>query len=279
MLARLRLPVLAALAALLAGCFQVDAVLTVQPDGSAELVETVSGDGMMGLALLGAFGERAVGSDQSARLGEGVTVTSIARDAAPGRARLTTVYAVPDVSALRYSLQNAVDAEMLASTAMTGGGLGALGEAELEAELEADAAPDTTAFTFSFAAARGGQPAELRVVSPGLEIDTPEAPGMGSPDQTEQDEYEMALVMAGGIQKRLAVQIDGTLEGADRGWTDGNRVTLMDVDFGPFLEFAFAQGGFEDPALAALVADGATDGLDLPGYRSVPPGTTTIRFR
>ena len=231
---RFRLLPLVALATLLAGCFQVDSVLTVRPDGSGELTETFSADGFLGAMMMSAFAERAPGDDVSDAFGDGVTVRSVATSAVPGRAIATTVYAVADVSTLRYAPDDAFDSETMMS-GILGGGLGDLGENEaydedgLPVEDDAwmddddieDAGPDSSAYSFAFTPARGGAPAELRVTVPAQDptqadlSDTPLGGGTDD-DTTPEEERDLLLATMGTLSIRFAVQSRGRRRGRQR---------------------------------------------------------------
>ncbi|HEX8386136.1 MAG TPA: hypothetical protein VF576_08135, partial [Rubricoccaceae bacterium] len=136
--------VVVATAAVLAGCFTLRSTITVRPDGSGTLVET--------LALSGAaarmaddpeapLGTPAALQARATALGPGVTL--VGTDTA-GTVR-TTTYAFRDVAALRYRFpDNASESADVAAAA---------------------AAPPLYTFAFERPAA-AGEPATLRVLVP-----------------------------------------------------------------------------------------------------------------
>lgn len=93
---------LATLAAVvLTGCFQTDAVLSVHPDGSATLAETVTVEGVLGLGVEVGLSERRLAEVEGARR------TRFEAERTRGALVLRSTYAVDDVSALRYDVWNA----------------------------------------------------------------------------------------------------------------------------------------------------------------------------
>ena len=263
----LRLPLLAAAAALLAGCFQVDAVLTVRPDGSGELREAVSADGLMAVGLL--QNAAALHPGDPAQRQQGAFVRSVEREVRPGGARVVVTYDVPDVTALVYEVGDAVDPGALA---------GELGAPPQDAEAEHGGEP----YRFAFTPGQGGAPAELRVVTPAPRLDAPDADNPflgGDAERTPLQTFETSMALFGRLAMRFAVRVDGEFVGADGGWRSGDEVLLSEVDFGTFLPHLYTlQGSVGDDAMAALAAD-LQGGADLPGYRAVGAGETTIRLR
>ena len=277
MLRRVRLPALVAAATLLAGCFQVDSVLTVRPDGSAELTETVTSGGLLGYMLHKSAREILPGDDRSATHGDGVTVRSVDVATAPGRATITTVYAVPNVSALRYDPASSVDPGAMVDEAMLVDGDVAppsgLDGHEPDAEVPAESAE---AFRFAFEAGAGGAPARLTVTVP----PPSGVPGVEDIDAIDgefgdgDDPLEEMLVVLGDARVRFAVRAEGVVD-ASAGWADSDTVTLADIDMGAFVTHLLETGA----GAAAFEALDTADGVALPGYRVAPSGAATIRFR
>ena len=267
MLARLRPLALVAVAALLAGCFQIDSVLTVRPDGSGEMRETVSADGLMAMGLLQTATELQPG--QPAEGQQGLVVREVERTVLPGGARIVVTYDVPDVSELVYDPSDAVDPSALA---------GEMGAPSVEAEEEDASEP----YRFRFTPAAGGAPAELRVVTPAPEFDAPDTDNPllgGDGEMTPLESYETTMALFGSLAMRFAVVAEGELVDADGGWAEGDRVVLNEIAFGPLLSHLYElQGSVDEAAVLALDAD-LGDGVELPGFRAVAGGETTIRFR
>ena len=136
------------LAVVLSGCFHVDSLLTVRPDGSATLRDevTLSGMALMALAEDEETGESLFGedvlSDRAATLGEGVRLASFERR----EDGFSAVYEVDDVRRLRYSTPET---------------LGEEGER---------AGPESIDLSFGF---DGGDPATLRVIVPKPKAEKP----------------------------------------------------------------------------------------------------------
>ena len=96
--------------------------------------------------------------------------------------------------------------------------------------------------------------------------------------EAEEDSYKQALVLLGTMSMHFDVQVEGELVDASRGWSDGNTVTLSSVQMGDLLTYAQDEivGGNVDDFIARQ--DPSVD-VDLPGLRTVAPGTVTVRFR
>ena len=273
---RFRLPLLLAAATLLAGCFQIDAVLTVRPDGSAELRETASANGLFGFALHQAARELAPGADRSDVHGDGVTVRSVETSTAPGRAVVTTVYDIADVSAFRYDLTEsglmAGDGNPLVTTGGTDAPDGDAPDGDA-------AAPDASSFRFRVAPGADGDASRLVVTVP-AGADFPDADDfrglemLGLRPEGDVPSFQDMMILMGDARLRFAVRA-ASIEDADAGWHDGDTVTLTDIDLGVFLEYLVETGATPE----TLAADDPAHGVALPGYRTAPAGAATILFR
>ena len=293
------------LAVLLSGCFQIFSTLTVRPDGSAVVVERVTAEGAMAMGLM-AVGQAGGSNSFEARassLGEGVTLASVEQTYAPGSVTYVVTYDVADVNQLAYDLSDAVSPDEMGESIMGGVLTGddeetgaeweedwdddevvsdeievegdEEGEGEIEAGDEASAP-----YRFAFEPASGAGPATLQITVP----EGAAGPGdldasqMGGGGDSEEDTFNRLLVLFGTMTMRFDVAVNGTLVEADRGWADGARVTLSDVQMAPLLEYArdeIADGDVQ----AFLDARTQSEDVDIPGLRAVAPGTVTVRFR
>ena len=266
----------------LSGCFQVFSTLTIQSDGSAQLVERVTLEGMAAASMMGVLGFRADSLDnelagfeaRAATLGDGVTFQSFEKVIEPGQLTYVVVYDVADVSALQYSFSDAANPEGLDD-------LFSFDESEEMAEVPAEEA----LYRFGFEAASGSQPATLSIVVPDS-AGTPMLDEMNPEEMTDQmaasenvsQEFDSAMIMMGRARIQFSVVVDGELVDADGGWVDDNRVTLSEMTMSEFLPFVREQA--EAGTLASLVSlRDETTPIDVPGLRAMPPGTVTVRFQ
>lgn len=246
-----------ALALPLAGCFQMASTITVRPDGSAVVRDSVSLSGMAALALREGDGKGEGGIDKAqlrARaeaLGPGVTLVAL-DEREDG---FTAVYAVPDVAELRYTLPDLP-----------------LGE-DSQDETIAD---EGLNLRFAF---DPGRPAGLRITVP---EDEPAPPSDDAPlTAAEQAEAEQGLRIArallGDVRVRVVVDVAGDIVETDAAYVDGSTVTLFDLTFDALFDVVQ-----ENPALMTE-AEPPFDRLrpllaGREGVRLQGPGTVTVRF-
>lgn len=215
---------------LLAGCFTYDTTVRLAPDGSGtveqELLLTGGMAEMMSLAA-GAEEERPdLCAEQS--LGEGVRLVSTERIEEAERVGCRRVYAFADVNTLRLS----PDPE----EAMPEG---------LAPEEEAVEAPQSP-ITFAF---EPGSPATLVVRMPQADSgdagtgEEPEATGAAEPwGEMPEDSAgrAMAFAMMRGMLRgsRFSMQLvlPGEIVETDASYADGDRVTLVELDFDALLQ-------------------------------------------
>lgn len=276
-----RLPLLLVLPALLllSGCFQVFSTLTVRTDGSAQLVERLSFEGMAAMAMMEGFtmmddSTKTAESGFESRaetLGDGVTLSSVERIIEPGQLTYVVTYDVPDVSALAYSFEEASNPDGIQALSF-GADEGDNGMEEM--------GTDSTAYRFAFEPARNGQPATLSISVPGSRMSMLDDIKQNEMNLSEDSarEFDSAMVMMGRAQMEFTLAVDGELVSADAGWTDGNRVTLTEMTMADFMTFAKAQveSGDYAPLLQITSESGA---IELPGLRAVAPGTVTVQFQ
>lgn len=239
----------------LGGCFTLQSTITVRPDGSGTVVETLA---LSGPAVSMADDEEAPLSSEAALraraagLGEGVTLVS---SDTSGAVR-TTTYAFRDVAALRYRLpDNAGEAEHVASTA---------------------AAPPL--YTFAFEPALGPDGAAvLRVVVPETDPADLAMPDSATVAQTMQG-LSFARMLFGDARATVSLVADGETVETDAAVHDGRTTTLLDLAFGPLFDLVEQHPELatrQDPPLDEIRRlAGGREGLTVQA-----PGTVTIRFR
>jgi len=215
----------------LSGCLQVDSLVTVKPDGSGTLTQTV----MMNKAAVeqiksmsGGLGGKEDAAKKpfelldeaklkaaAAKLGEGVTFESAKKVTTDSSEGYTVIYKFADINKLKLN-QNP-------SGAMPDMGDG--GKSDEKVEL----------VTFQFTK---GFPSPSKLV-----INTP-AKDMPKKDDAKKKEggegmEDMAVQMMQQMFKdmkiSLAVQVEGQIATTDAEFVDGKRVTLMEVDFNKLL--------------------------------------------
>ncbi len=239
----IRIALAAALAVALSGCFTFRSTIAVRPDGSGTITETLQLSGPAARRMQGdaaPLSSAATLLARARRLGAGVTLV---RTDTLGGIR-TTVYAFQSVARLHYTLpDNATEAADLAQVA----GAPAL-------------------YTFGFAPASGGTPAELRVVVP------PAGPPAPAGDSAAVAQAAQGLEMARLVMGDARLTVEVVAAGAAP-----QTATLLDLPFGPLLDLVE-----KHPALAARSALPLDDvrALARPGdgLTVAPAGTVTLRF-
>ena len=244
------------LAVVLSGCFHVDSLLTVRPDGSASLRDEVTLSGMALMALMDTdegedspFDEEAM-EDRAAALGEGVRVASFE----PREDGYTVVFDVDDVRGLHYATPEA------------------LGEGEGEA-------PDGVDLAFDFEA---GAPSTLRVLIPKPEPSAGKAEDAGdAPEADPQEQARMLAMMRSfftDARVTVAVEVEGEIAETNARYVDGSRVTVFDLPFAAVFDVMEANPemmGSEPPEPAAMLDELRA----IDGVRMEAPGTVRVRFR
>ena len=261
----------AALALVLSGCFQISSVLTVRPDGSATLRDEVTLSGFALMALEEAAEEggedpeemfaRADFEKRAAALGDGVALVSLE----PSEGGYVAVYSVADVRRLRFSTPS-LPSDDDDGTEADGGPLG-----------------DGVDLTFAF---EEGDPATLRVVVPKPEPSKDEAPEADADGMVETeddvDPADQARMMGmmrsffGDARMTVQVEVEGEIVETTSAYADGSTVTLFDLPMSALFDLIeeepeLLEADDDEAALARLRA--------MEGVRMEGPGTVRVRFR
>lgn len=254
----MRALLLLALAVALSSCFQITSVLSVRPDGTATLRDelTLSGMGLMALAEE-AGGDPWADLDLEARaeaLGEGVRLASFE----PREDGFTATYEVDDVRQLEYT-----PPEGMGETAEIG----------------------EVAFRFRFEEPAAGAPATLYVLVPKPDPGKPTPPADTAEAEAETSPAEQAqgLAMMRGIvgdaRITVAVDVEGEVVDTTADYADGNRVTLFDLPFGPFIDFLADNPELLEGQQNASPAAFYELMNEAEGIQIEEPGTIRVRFR
>ena len=251
-LVRPALPLIVLASVALAGCFQITSTLTVRADGSATLRDRVVLTGLAAVFSDEGGVDKGALRRRAAALGEGVRLVGVDEAGDGGH---TAVYAVPDVTALRYTLP---------VPDLGGDGPSAGGEPDL---------------TFAFAR---GTPATLRIVVPEESEAGGDLLGPSDGDPLESAEearralrYSRAFLDDARMEVR--VEVEGRVVESDAAFREGPVVTVMEIEFSDLLDVME-----ESPEL--MTGAGPSSGevrallADRPGVRVQEPGTVTVRF-
>lgn len=244
------------LAVVLSGCFHIDSLLTVRPDGSATLRDEITLSGMALMALAEAeesegspFDEAAM-EERAAALGEGVRVASFE----PREDGYAVTFEVDDVRQLRYATPEA------------------LGEGSGDT-------PDGIDLSFRF---DEGDPSTLRVLVPKPEPDDDKAePAADAPEPDPQEQARMLAMMRSffaDARVTVAVEVEGEIEETNASYVDGSRVTVFDLPFVAVFDVMEANPemmGSEPPEPEAMLDELRA----VEGVRLEAPGTVRVRFR
>lgn len=234
----------AALALLTTSCLQQETTLSLNKDGSGTITETTILGAQM-LAMMGAAGgeggdpldqmiaQAKVKSDEAvANMGEGVTLKEVKKLNKGGKKGLITVYEFKDINKLKYAF---------------GSSLGDDEGGEDKEPLDISYKNGVLTINNKYEKAEEGE--------------RPAKPEMG--DQ----QLAMAQQMMGDMRMALKLEFPGGIADTNAQHQDGNKVTIMDIDFGKlmaqegkFKEFMKAQP--ESPAEAAQLLKGV-DGVKI----------------
>ena len=248
MLRRLR-PALLLAAVALVGCFDIVSTVTVRPDGSAVVRDSVA-------FSLGDLLDESMQPDKealrarAAALGEGVTLVGVAT----WEGGYTALYSVADVGALTYSLP--------------------------DLDLGEDASDETVAdgpldLTFAF---ERGEPSTLSIVVPDDDGGIGRF-GAGPPSADEAREMRQAFgfmrAMLGEAHVAVRVKVEGDVVESDAAYREASTVTLAEFAFADLIDGLEASPEVlsgEDGGFRALLAESDA-------ARVQQAGTVTVRFR
>lgn len=227
-------------ALLLAGCIETDTLIRVTADGSGTLTQTVAvskevesllasmmqGMGVRDEDSSGSGGDefQFVGTDQlkkdAANLGEGVRFVSAEKYETERNTGYRVVYAFDEINKLRIN-QNPSE------------------------NMPADAAGRRTKATremVSFRFRKRGEIATLTIRSPQADAEelrpSPNDQTSDQPDSAGVDEEQLARVreMFEGMRIAMAVEIDGEIVETNATHREGQRITVMEMDFARLLQ-------------------------------------------
>ena len=235
---------------LLAGCLQIDTLVTVRADGSGTVRERVAFSGeLAGMIREMAGGDAdASGFDRdeleqrAAAMGPGVTLSSVEPLPAAEGMGYVAVWAFEDVDSLRV----AQDAEGTVPGEDAAGG--------------SDEVPAAT-----FRLERGERPV-LHVQSSLATADAEPPPAPSGADAADQVPPEMLREMFGGLRFSFAVEVEGGIVETDASHRDGSRVTLFALDFDRLLE--------NQKALEVLAANDSPEPMAMQAALRGVPGLT-----
>ncbi len=215
---------------LLGGCLQVHTVVTVNPDGSGTVKETLvfgrqlavmmrafEGVGEESKKSRGVFDEEKL-RQEAAKMGEGVSFVSAKPIRLSDGEGYEAVYAFKDISTLRLN-QN------------PGGKISGAAEG-LTPTSRGDSKAKDQFVSFQFTK---GTPATLVIRLP----ERKEAEAKREPDEQrddpDEDDIQMARMMLGDLRISMAVECAGTIVETNASFRKGSTVTLVEIDFGQLL--------------------------------------------
>jgi hypothetical protein len=215
----LRLLLLALLALILVGCMEVETLVKVNPDGSGQVEERfLMGSQLSAMAAgLGSTGEGSSAfnkrelSQRASEMGKGVELASAEAIQEGGRQGYLAVFAFDDINELRIN-QNPSD-----KAAAPG--------------MEQQTVEEFITFQFT-----PGDPAELKIISPEPEFtpeeDAADKGGMGGMGDADPAMLGMMKEMFKDMRIAMAIEVNGEIQKTNAAYQQGNRLTLMELDFG-----------------------------------------------
>ncbi len=265
------------LVSMLAGCFDVETVVRVRPDGSGVVEERMlMGGELIAMAkqmqaMSGEQGQtntlykREELEERATAMGSGVSLVSVEPLVDEEREGYKAVFAFPDVNKLKLN-QNPGD------KAPSGAGMQSQGAQKQEEPI-----------TFTF---KPGPTPELVVHSPGVKPgEGGGKPSSGSAGKGASAQDEAAAQMAMAMMKEMfkdlrismAVEVEGRIIETNATFQEGSRVTLMEMDFGKLLANAEK---FEEFAKSSpeTLADAKAIMQDLEGIKAELNPEVSIRF-
>ena len=239
----------------LTGCFQVEQLIKIKPDGSGTMEMTVvitkealammkelSKDNPNAKSPIDEMMSEDKGKEQAGNLGEGVTFVKSEKVTNAAGEGVKMIFAFADVTKLKPSMD---------MQAGPGGGGGAK-----------DAA---VGFEFT-----KGSPASLV-------IKTVHGGEKAKPDNVPDDkEFEQAAQMMKGMKLTMAIEVVGEIAETDAAHHAGNRVTLAEV---PFDEVLKNKAAFIAMSKAGTWGDSVKVLKEIPGVKVDPKETITIKFK
>lgn len=271
----LRIAALVAVAVLSTGCFRVTHTLSVKPDGSGTISQTIAmseavmkqaGAMMAGQGSSGAiFPTEAKLREDAAGMGEGVRFVSSTPYTAGGFEGVTAVYAFDDLSKLKLNMEKA----------FTGAVEGPMGGGE---KRDPDPKADVT---LSFTRENG------RTV---LVIGLPEVPKSDEISAEAKQQAEatakqvddnpaveaMMKQMLAGMLMEIIVNVEGTILETDAPFVEGSRIVLMRLDMDEALKSGRAASEImklgDPPDFEAMLKN-------VPGLKIVTQRKVRIAFR
>ncbi|HKZ17817.1 MAG TPA: hypothetical protein VJ161_10200 [Geobacteraceae bacterium] len=215
---------------LLAGCFQVETVVRVNPDGSGTVEERMlfskkilaqfeammqgfAGEGNAKPQTMELFDPNKLKA-QAESMGEGVIYISGEKVVTDKYSGYKATYAFTDINKLRLSRQN-------------GGSAG---------EAAGGAKPPAVPILFNFTK---GSPATLTIEMPkeataATATDTPAAAPSADTAKMSEEEAKKLTELFHGLKFLLAIEVNGNIIETNAGHRDGNRLTLADFDLEKF---------------------------------------------
>lgn len=236
----------AALALFLSSCFEHNAVITLNKDGSGTITEeTILGaqasammEQMAGLGGDGgpdpfaSMADEAKAKENAAKLGEGVTVSNVEKIDKDGRKGGRVVYAFKDINALKYSFGKA---------------MGEMGEGMKPPGAEAEAAKADAPLTFSY------KDGVLALKNPNVNQKPDADKSAASDEEMDDQSLAMAQQMMADMRVSLKIELPGGIAETNASHVEGNTVTFMDLEMGKLVKDpekfkAFAKLQPETPA-------------------------------
>jgi hypothetical protein len=238
----------------LTGCFQVEQLIKVKPDGSGNVEMTVvitkealammkelSKDNPNAKSPIDEMMSEDKGKEQAGNLGEGVTFVKSEKVTNAAGEGVKMIFAFTDVTKLKPSMD------------MQGGPGGGV--------------PKDAAVAFEFTK---GSPASLVVK-------TVHGGEKAKPDNVPDDkEFEQAAQMMKGMKLTMAIEVVGTIAETDAAHHAGNRVTLAEV---PFDEILKSKDAFIAMSKAGTWGESVKVLKEIPGVKVDPKETITIKFK
>lgn len=192
----------------MSSCFEYKGVVSVNKDGTATLEETslvsaqtkamlgsIGGDGggdPAAASLKGMLADKTKAEARAKTLGEGVTLKSHEEITMPdGRAGVKIVYAIPDITKLKYSLEGAQNQGEPMTFALSGN--------------------------------------TLTIINPDKKKEKSQQPDV--PKEAKKAQLAMIKPMMAGLHVDIEVKVPGGIASSDATHATADTITMMEVDF------------------------------------------------
>lgn len=245
-------------------CFEQNAVIRLNKDGSGTITETTllspEASAMLegmgnGRDPLGKMADKEAAAAYAKKIGEGVEVQSAGKITRGERAGVEVVYRFKDINTVKFTM---------------GGSMAEAAKSMAPAGIPQPEQPEQQPATFKYA------DGVLTLMNPGNKPTEGEAP----PELPEVNDQQIAMAkgMFKDMKMGFSLEFPGGIEETNATHSEGNTVTMADIDFGKFVEDPadlkkLMAANEQGPAAAAAAVK------DIPGVKVETKEEFTVKLK